>query len=315
MLSAIGRVAVRHAGVGAINLPIRGVGGLAVPLTCRAAVVFSLGGSGIAARFARGFAAEAGSTKTKTKTAAKANTATKTKAKAEKKPAAAKKKTAKAAAKSKATGENKKRGAAKKTLTDEEKTKLKVKELKKKALAGKEPDRLPDQAWMVYLKKRMPELLGPDSKVTFRDAMNELSKEYKALSESEKQKLETEAQKNKVTNEANLKSWIEEHTAQEIREANLARQLLRRKYGLNVGPTIQDPRFPKPAMNGYAAYVKSRYHAPEYEGVKPTEKLVKIGEEWRAMSPEQRKPYMDIGDTELQRHKKEMEEFRETASL
>lgn len=96
-------------------------------------------------------------------------------------------------------------------------------------------------------------------------------------------------EKNKVTNEVNLKNWVDSHSAQEIREANLARQLLKRKYDIQVGPTIRDPRFPKPVMNGYAAYVKSRYHAPEYEGVSPTDRLIKIGQEWKKLSPEQRK--------------------------
>lgn len=172
MLSAIGRAAARHARVGA-NLPIRSASRLTTQLTPRTAVVVP-SGFRIAAQFARGFAAKAGTAK---KTAA-------TKAKA-KKPAAAKK-PAKAAAKPKATGEKKKRpGPKKKELTDDEKSKLEIRELKKKALAGKEPGKLPVTAWMVYLSQRMPEVLGRDPKPSFRDAVQEVSNDYKALPQSE----------------------------------------------------------------------------------------------------------------------------------
>ncbi|KAL2178533.1 uncharacterized protein P884DRAFT_276449 [Thermothelomyces heterothallicus CBS 202.75] len=301
MLSAIGRAAARHACVGT-NLPIRGASRHTAQLTSRTTFVVP-SGSRIAARFARGFAAEAGSTRMKTATKATTKTS------------AAAKKSAKAAAKPKATAEKKKPGPPKKPLTDEEKTKTKIKQLKKTALAGKEPHKLPITPWLVYLKERMQDVMGRDTKPTFLDAVHELSSDYKALPESEKERLAAEGRKNKVTNDVNFRNWVDSHTAHEIREANLARQLLRRKYSIQVGPTIRDPRFPKPALNGYAAYVKSRYHAPEYDGVKPSERLVRIGEEWKTLSPEQRKPFSDIRETDLQRHKKEMEAYRESAKL
>ncbi|KAK4250452.1 hypothetical protein C7999DRAFT_38526 [Corynascus novoguineensis] len=292
MLSAIGRATARHAYVGG-RLPIRSTNQLTPRTT---AVVSSV--IRIAPGFARGFAAETDSTKTTRTKATKAGG---------KKPA---KTAAKKAATSKATAAKKKPGPPKKPLTEEEKAKIKIKELKKTALINEEPEKLPSTPWMVYLKERMQEVLAREPKPTFNEAVNELSSNYKALPEAEKQRLEAESQKNKVIYEVNFRNWVDSHTVQEIREANLARQLLKRKYSIQAGQTIHDPRYPKQAINGYAAYVKSRYHAPEFEGVKPNDRVVRIGAEWRALSPEERKPFIDIKETDVQRRNKEMEAYR-----
>jgi len=72
-------------------------------------------------------------------------------------------------------------------LTEEEKAKIKIKELKKTALINEEPEKLPNTPWMVYLKERMQEVLAREPKPTFNETVNELSSDYKALPESEKQ--------------------------------------------------------------------------------------------------------------------------------
>lgn len=141
MLPAIGLAAARQVRV-AGRLSIHRAAHLAI----RPAIVIP-SGIRIAAVLARGYA-EAAAKATRKKSAT-AKTATKEKkAKTEKKPAkkAAKKPAKKPAAKKK----------PKKELTEEEKTKLKIKELREKALL-KEFPRLPEGKWPVYVSARMKE--------------------------------------------------------------------------------------------------------------------------------------------------------------
>lgn len=306
MLSAFGRAIARQACV-ASSLSIRSTSRLAVP------VIPS--GFRVVAVFTRGFAA-AGAPKRKTGTKTATSAASK-KTPAAKKPAkkaAAKKKPAKKAAKPKAKAVKKpKTTKAKKELTDEEKAKIKIRALKAKALLKEQPGQLPVTAWTLFIFKNLKEALNKDPKPEFRDVMTQLSADYKALPEHEKEKLESEALKNKTANEIAFKNWVESHTVQEIRTANLARNMLRRAHSISAKSTIPDPRFPKRPLTPYMAYVKSRYPAPEFEGVPNPTRLSKISAEWKTRGPEERKPYEKIAETDSARFKKEMDAFREGA--
>lgn len=93
-----------------------------------------------------------------------------------------------------------------------------------------------------------------------------------------------------MSSEISTKNWVDGYTVHEIHEANLARQLLRRKYGVHTKPTIPDSRFPTKYMNAYVSHFKARALSPEYQGVaNQQEKLKMIAEEWKQLSPEARK--------------------------
>ena len=147
MLSAIGLAAARQVRV-AGRLSIHRAAHLAI----QPAIVIP-SGIRIAAVLARGYA-EAAAKATKRKSATAKPTATKEKkAKTEKKPA---KKAAKKPAKKPAAKKTAAKKKPKKKLTEEEKTKLKIKELREKALL-KEFPRLPEGKWPVYVSARMKE--------------------------------------------------------------------------------------------------------------------------------------------------------------
>lgn len=310
MLSAFGRAAARKVCV-AGSLSIRTAGRLTTPVIPT--------GYRVVAVFGRGFAAAGAPKKTTTKaattTAAKKKPAAKKPAKktaattTKKKPAA--KKAAKPKAK-KAAADKPKATRAKTALTDEQKAKLKLKALKERALLKEQPIRLPVTSWNLYLNRHLKETLNKDPKPLFADAVRQLSAEHRALPEHEKEKLELEAQKNKTANEVNLRSWIDSHTAQEIREANTARNMLKRKHAASVKRHIPDPRFPKGRITAYMAFVKTRYPAADLADLSSSEKLAKISTEWTATPPEGRKPYEEIAATDLVRYKNEMDAYRET---
>jgi len=310
MLSAFGRAAARKVCV-AGSLSIRTAGRLTTPVIPT--------GYRVVAVFTRGFAAAGAPKKTRTKaattTASKKKPAAKTPAKktatktTKKKPVA--KKTAKPKAK-KAAKKPKTTRPKKKPLTDEQKAKLKLRALKERALLKEQPAKLPVSTWNIFLTKNLKELLNKDPKPEFAEAIRQLSAEHRALPEHEKEKLELESQKNKTANEINLRNWIDSHTVQEIREANTARNLLKRRHSSPVKSHLPDARFPKARLTAYMAYVKSRYTTGEFEGLTSKDRLAKISTEWKALSPERRKPYEEISETDGARYRNEIAAYRET---
>lgn len=175
MWPTIGLAVVRQARVSA-GLSIRRASRLAVRLSGRTPTVIPAG-IRVAAVFPRGYAqatAKKKSATAKKPAAAKKTTTTKKAAASKKTAKASKSKTAKKAAPKK----------KKKELTDEEKTKLKIRELKKKALL-KEVPRLPANKWMLFFSQRMKEELqgkSPEERVPMKELAAKITSEYKALS-------------------------------------------------------------------------------------------------------------------------------------
>ncbi|KAL2134765.1 hypothetical protein VTI74DRAFT_10921 [Chaetomium olivicolor] len=299
MWSAIGLATARQARVGG-TLAIRTGSRLVAQVTARNAPVVPCG-IRVAAVFARSFAA--------TKSSSKSATATKSAA-AKKKPAA-KKPAAKKAAKPKAAaGKTKK---VKKEVSEETKTKLKIKELRQKALLREQVGRLPDSAWTVFMTQRVKaELKGGTvpARTVLKDMMSRLTSEYKALPAAEVEKLQAKANENKVANEVALRNWIDSYTPLQIRQANQARLLLKRKYNVNSKHQLPDDRFPAKACNPYIMFVKSRTHAPDLEGVHYQTKLSMIAKEWKALSDAERKPFEEMAATDKLRHQKEMDALK-----
>lgn len=152
MLTAVARASLRRV---AVSLPLRPLTG---PLVARPSLS--------AVRAAQPFSStprvgEAAATKKEKAPAAKKKSA------AEKKPAA----------KKEAAPKKKK----KKVLTPEEKEKADIRDLKKQALL-KEPSKLPDSPWLVYVSQ---ELKGAAVGNDFANATRAVSEKFKALSVGE----------------------------------------------------------------------------------------------------------------------------------
>ncbi|KAL2262850.1 hypothetical protein VTK26DRAFT_9237 [Humicola hyalothermophila] len=297
MLSAIGLAAARQVRV-AGRLSIR----RAAQFTARPAIVIP-SGIRIAAVAARCYAE---STKTK-KSAKTKSTATATKRKA----TAAKTATKKAAADKADTAKKSRAGRKKKELTPEEKTKLKIKELKKKALLEEIP-RLPSIGWAVYTSERLKEKMREraaaqtDEKWSLKDLIPQIKKDYDALPAEELEKLQATAEQNRLANEVAFKNWIDSHSPREIYEANRARSLLRRKYNKSVRHAIPDPRIPKAATPAFNFFIKTRYQSQEFAHERGSQVLPKLAAEWKSLSAEERKPFEDMAALDKERYEKEI---------
>jgi hypothetical protein len=302
MLSTIGKSALRRAGLQACQLTKGRVAELTsklqrVSITDNARTVTQPFESG---RFAavRSFA----TTSTEADTAAtpkpKATGTRKSTTGATKKAA---KKTSKKTTTKKASMKAKK--PAKTPLTEEQKqekvakrvaakAKNDLKKLKTDALL-KEPAQLPATAWTVLLteytqtqKSNATEKFGG-----IKESVTGAAAKYKGLSASEREHYNHIANQNKEKNEEAYRKWVEQHTPDQIRIANNARQALARKdkAGSRKFSAINDTRLPKRPINARAAFTKERHASGDLHGIAFQDAAKRIHDEWNALSASEKK--------------------------
>ncbi|KAK1769779.1 hypothetical protein QBC33DRAFT_531956 [Phialemonium atrogriseum] len=230
--------------------------------------------------------------------------ATTTKKAAAKKPAKGAKKVASKKAASKKTAAKKAapKKRVRKVLSEEDAKKQKVRELKRVALL-KEPVRLPDKSWLVYVSQHTKgthtegEALG--------DRAKQLSESYKQLPSSEVEHLQATANQNKLANDAAYKSWVESHSPEEIADANRARKRLKRDFKATSKGLIKDERQPKRSLSSYLLFVKSRWQSGDLTGQHPVEASKSMSGEWKALSDAERQPFIDGALLDMNRYVRE----------
>lgn len=112
---------------------------------------------------------------------------------------------------------------------------------------------------------------------------------------------------NKATNAANYKKWVESHTPAEIVAAVNARHRLNRDFDQKIKhPRITDERLPKrPAVVGWSYYVKAK--AGENPGLSLGDLSKTLSAQWKSLSANEKKPYLDLAAAESAKYQKERE--------
>ncbi|QDS74335.1 hypothetical protein FKW77_004505 [Venturia effusa] len=252
-------------------------------------------------------------TPAKKKTAAKPAAKTKSKAKSKTKAPAAKKKAParKAVKKKKVVAKPKKKvpSEAQKLKASNAKAKAEITNLKKTALIGTAPKFLPDSAWTVFVAEKAT---GSSSA---RDRMKDASAEYKALSAPELEHYNHIANQNKTANEKAYSAWVNSHTPEQIRVANAARNLLKRRLAAGAYSTrkgmkglikkIKDERQPKRPMSAYLAFSMDRRASGDFKNITLLESAKLITDEWKALSPAETKKYTDLQEANKARYARE----------
>lgn len=95
------------------------------------------------------------------------------------------------------------------------------------------------------------------------------------------------------------KAWVESHTPEQIRDANIARTRLHKlakittadgkKRSISSLPVrlIKDERRPRKPLTGYLTYSTRRNASGDFDGVPVVERARKVAEEWKALSSEE----------------------------
>lgn len=107
------------------------------------------------------------------------------------------------------------------------------------------------------------------------------------------QALNHTANENRRKNDIAHKSWVEKHSPLEIKQANLARNQLRR-HAKKVGskrtyPHIKDDRLVKAPANQYSLFLKDRYDSGDMKGMTIAEVGKLVGREWKSLSASEKK--------------------------
>ncbi|KAL9594666.1 MAG: hypothetical protein Q9219_006904 [cf. Caloplaca sp. 3 TL-2023] len=216
------------------------------------------------------------------------------------KPAAVKPKAKKAGAKkrkTKAKSKSKPRTRAKSTkarkkpartrtpkLTPEQKTSKLIKELKEKALSP--PKGLPATAFAVLLSEtsKNPTTAGQAGSAIAK----ECSAKYRSFSPQERENYNHTANQNKIINKAKYQEWIRSFTPTQIREANNARNTLRRR-AKGRWFRLHDERLVKRPASPYTCFVTGRFRSGDFAGLAVTEAAKLMATEWRALSVDEKK--------------------------
>jgi hypothetical protein len=95
-----------------------------------------------------------------------------------------------------------------------------------------------------------------------------------------------------LANEAAYKAWVESHTPDEIRAANLARLSLKRKVGKKGSgkyTPIEDPRIPKRPRGALAVFTKERWASGDLKGIPLVVATKSLKNEWSTLSAAEKK--------------------------
>lgn len=219
-------------------------------------------------------------------------------------PATTRKPAAKKAKKPKPKSKTKKRAKAKpkpkpkprrRVLTEKQKaakTKLealqKTRDLKAKALLTA-PKSLPYTAWQVLTQEYSRGKKG----VTVVTLSKEAATTYKNLTPEERERLNHTANENKAKNETAYKQWLSMYTPKQVKEANNARQALKRANkkagGHKMYASIHDSRLVKQPVSPYTYFLVERNATGDFTGMKIAELGGLVGKEWKALSSSDKK--------------------------
>ncbi|KAI7159692.1 hypothetical protein KC349_g3914 [Hortaea werneckii] len=211
--------------------------------------------------------------------------------------------------------------APKKVLTEEQKAvkaaradKLKMTELRKAALAPPPVGSGASSAYIEFTKERAHRLKeraaaddSKDHKQLLAEHAREVASEWKNATPAEVEHYNHLAHTHREAKQAEYKRWVESHSVEEIRIANLARATLRRKAQLEKGqrtkwPAIQDERHVKRPMTAYFHFLTNRQASGDFRNIAIIERTKLIAQEWKALSEEEKAKYKALQETEMKRY-------------
>jgi hypothetical protein len=100
--------------------------------------------------------------------------------------------------------------------------------------------------------------------------------------------LNQKANQNKHDNEVAYKAFIQSFTPTQIRLANNARRLLKKKTQ-KAWPLLVDERQPARPNSVFVYFMKSRHASGDMKGIPVAEALPLIAKEYQALSPSEKK--------------------------
>uniref|UniRef100_A0A8H7TNE5 HMG box domain-containing protein n=1 Tax=Bionectria ochroleuca TaxID=29856 RepID=A0A8H7TNE5_BIOOC len=205
----------------------------------------------------------------------------------------------------------KKVGRKKKELTPEEAEKADIKKWKKQALWNQEPAAGNGSGWAIYVGEQFTGQKFDDG-TTITDKMRVLRDKWNELSDYDKERYKSQAEVEAVQRKKQRKEWIESHSIEEIHLANQARLLLQRKYN-KKSPRLHDERKRKRPTSAFVRFFVSYFNSldPEAPKVESRNRFEGASARWKAMSDEEKAPYVKEYQEEMKRFQEENAGFQD----
>lgn len=173
--------------------------------------------------------------------------------------------------------------------------------------------------FMVFVKQFSDENIGRpefrrinaqgESKAVVTTLVRAAGAEWRNMGDAQRQKYIDEAARQSQMYEKELAEWRNNLTPDDIRRQNQY-LLHRRKQGLTSRALLKDTKAPRRPLNSFARYANEMRREPQYENMLLREALPIIGERWRSLSAEEKRPYEDEARTELIKYWRELDEYR-----
>merc|ERR1712093_17053 len=220
--------------------------------------------------------------------------------------------------------------AAPKTKAKTKKAAAAPKKPKKKAIAKPKappkpkrvlhPPKPINSAWVLYFKQKLADL-PKEEKKNVTELSTRYAADFRALSGSERAKIDAELEEYKTKYEAELAAWKETVPPEMIEQENEFRRMQRKTSKKKANPRLmRDPTKPARPLNGYVRWSNEVRSDPEKRreiigireltDIPAVEQVKKMAEVWREMGEEQKRPYVEAFNAEKQQYDAAMEEWK-----
>ncbi|TKA82157.1 hypothetical protein B0A55_02047 [Friedmanniomyces simplex] len=220
----------------------------------------------------------------------------------------------------------KKRAPRKKALTEEEQlakeTKLQLAKAAKavrlgrqemsslKKAALKPPAIAISNAFLVFATERAKKsdslrTKGDGQRQRLSEQSRATGKAWQQCSPAEVEHYNHLARTARETSQAEYKRWVLSHPPEQIEAANRARQQLRRKLpqkGKRGWPPIQDERAARTPLSAFLQFSTNRHASGDFNNIAVPECAKLIGQEWKALSGEEKQKYKALEKEDVARY-------------
>ncbi|KAJ6539668.1 hypothetical protein B0H19DRAFT_1180064 [Mycena capillaripes] len=166
------------------------------------------------------------------------------------------------------------------------------------------PPKLAPSAWQLYFTDWIQRQQASSSrKLNVAQAAKEAGQEYACLSEEEKEPYKRRSQAAKDVRERELQAYMRTLTPDDIKRENAFRSA-QRKAGKSRKSNIKDPNAPKKPLSAYFMFLQRIRAHPELvrdifgEETETTKQSVLAAAKWRAMTDDERKPFLAQAEQE-----------------
>lgn len=206
---------------------------------------------------------------------------------------------------SSSSSEKKKKPKRKSSSKKKKKPKKKRRSSNKKKKG--EPTR-PRTAYTYFMKERRQEIADKNPIASFGEIAKMLGKYWKEeISTQEKEKYLKLAEEDKERYNREKEEWsAKEHSSSSSSSSSEKKKKTKKKKK-------KDPNAPKRPVNSFLLYsrqVRPKVKEdPQYKDLDNTSIGKKVGEMWKALSVEEKKPFVDEAELDKERYNREMKEY------